>query len=286
MRFCGGLLALSLAGLGFTAAPVAAQGFDHAVLDTVLSRFVRDGRVDYAALAIGREALDGYLEEVAAVEATEFAAWPADERIAYLINAYNAYTLKTVVDHYPIKGSSFLKKLTSPKRFAFPANSIRHIDGVFDGITHTVMGREMTLDAIEHGLLRAEYDEPRIHFALVCAAVSCPPLREEAFKGDQLDEQLDEQGRLFLNDPRLNRFEIERGQVYLSKIFDWFGGDFRDYADESIYESDARISGVLMFVKRYLRERTVKFLETADYRVNFLSYDWTLNDQAVAAATQ
>jgi hypothetical protein len=286
MKLCGGFLAVSLAGLGFTSAPVAAQGFDHAGFDTVLSRFVRDGRVDYAALAIGREALDGYLEQVAAVEPAEFAAWPEEEQIAYLINAYNAYTLETVVDHYPIRGSSFFRKLTSPKRFAFPANSIRHIDGVFDGITHTVMGREMTLDDIEHGLLRAEYDEPRIHFALVCAAVSCPPLREEAFGGGRLDEQLDEQGRLFLNDPRLNRFEIERGHVYLSKIFDWFGDDFRDFADESVYASDVKISGVLRFVTRYLRQRTVEFIESAEYRVEFLSYDWTLNDQAVAAATQ
>ncbi|MGD8697742.1 MAG: DUF547 domain-containing protein [Gemmatimonadales bacterium] len=286
MKLCASLLALWLAGLGLAAAPGAAQVFDHAAFDTVLSRFVRDGRVDYAALAIGREALDGYLQEVAAVEGAAFAAWPEEEQIAYLINAYNAYTLKTVVDHYPIKGSSFLKKLTSPKRFGFPSNSIRHIDGVFDGISHTVTGREMTLDDIEHGLLRAEFDEPRIHFALVCAAVSCPPLREEAFKGDRLDEQLDEQGRRFLNDPRLNRFEIERGQVYLSKIFDWFGDDFRGHASEAIYASDAKISGVLTFVTRYLRERTVEFLESADYRVDFLDYDWTLNDQAVAAITQ
>ncbi len=286
MKLSGGFLAVSLAGMGFTAVPVAAQGFDHAAFDTVLSRFVRDGRVDYAALAVGREALDGYLEQVAAVEPAEFAAWPEEEQIAYLINTYNAYTLETVVDHYPIKGSSFFKKLTSPKRFTFPANSIRHIDGVFDGITHTVMGREMTLDDIEHGLLRAEYNEPRIHFALVCAAVSCPPLREEAFGGSRLDAQLDDQGRLFLNDPRLNRFEIERAQVYLSRIFDWFGDDFRDFADESIYASDAKISGVLTFVTRYLRERTVEFLESAEYKVEFLSYDWTLNDQAVAAATQ
>ncbi|MGD8865990.1 MAG: DUF547 domain-containing protein [Gemmatimonadales bacterium] len=284
MKLCWGLLACSLVGLSPAAAPLVGQSFDHTQLDTVLARFVQDGRVDYAALAIDREGLDLYLDEVATVAPAEFDSWPRKEQVAFLINAYNAYVLETVIDHYPIEGSSFFKKLISPKRFAFPDNSIRHIDGAFDGITHKVAGRDMTLDEIEHGTLRAEYDEPRIHFALVCAAVSCPPLREEAYSGSRLDEQLDEQGRLFLNDPRLNRFELERGEVYLSKIFDWFGDDFSGYADDSIQAANGKIRGVLAFVSRYLRERTVEFLRSADYEVHFLSYDWTLNDQAVAAA--
>ena len=90
----------------------------------------------------------------------------------------------------------------------------------FDGIRHRAAGEELTLDDIEHGRLRTDYNEPRIHFALVCAALSCPPLREEAYRGDILDEQLDDQGRAFLNDPRENRLERERGRVHLSKIFD------------------------------------------------------------------
>jgi hypothetical protein len=281
-----GTLVLALAWLAVAAAPAAGQGFDHAAVDTVLERFVQDGRVDYAALKVGREVLDGYLSQVAAVTAQEFESWPAKERLAYLINAYNAYVLHTIVDHYPITGSGFFKKLTSPKRFTLPGNSIRHIDGVFDGIYHEVAGREMTLDDIVHGALRADYAEPRIHFALVYGAVSCPPLREEAFRGDRLDEQLDDQARLFLNDPRLNRFEVERGQVHLSQIFEWFGDDFRGFASESGYRSNEKSNGVLAFASRYVRERVASYLETGEYRVHFLSYDWTLNDQAVAAATQ
>lgn len=284
MKLVGCLAPFLLAGLCLTAAPVVAQGIDHASFDTILARFVQDGRVDYAALAVGREGLDRYLDQVAAVEPDDFARWSRNEQIAFLINAYNAYVLQTIIDHYPIGGSGFFKKLVSPKRFSFPKNSVRHIDGAFDGITHIVMRREITLDEIEQGMLGAEYDEPRIHFALVCAAVSCPPLREEAYRGGRLDQQLDEQGRLFLNDPRLNRFELERGQVYLSKIFDWYGDDFRGHSDASIQHGDEKISGVLAFVSRYLRERTVEFLETEKYDVDFLSYDWTLNDQAVAAS--
>ena len=273
-------------GLSVLSSGVAGQSFDHSALDTVLARFVRDGRVDYAALEAGRGVLDRYLDEVADVSTEEFASWPESEQIAYLINAYNAYTLETVIDHYPIQGSGFFEKLTSPKLFAFPDNSVRQIDGVFDGIEHRLAGREMTLDDIEHGMLRAAYEEPRIHFALVCAAVSCPPLREEAYRGDSLDRQLDEQGERFLNDPRLNRFDVARSKVYLSKVFDWFGEDFDGDANRVGYRGDEKISGVLSFIIRYLPPRVVSFLEDGGYDVEFESYDWTLNDQAIAAANR
>ena len=274
-----------LALFALAAAPSSAQGPDRSLLDTVLVRFVQDGRVDYAALKVGRATLDEYVAQVAAVTVEEFEGWQTADQIAYLINAYNAYALETIIDHYPIKGSGFFKKLTHPKRFSFPDNSIRNIDGVFDGIPHQVAGRELTLDGIEHGMLRERYNEPRIHFALVCAAVSCPPLREEAYRGDRLDEQLDDQAHQFLNDPRLNRFEIERGQVRLSKIFDWFGDDFRQFARSDVgYRGDEKINGVLTFASPYLIGRVVEFLDSGGYGVDFLSYDWTLNDQAIAAA--
>lgn len=281
-KSCG----LALAGLVIAAAPLAAQGFDHAELDSVLARYVQDSRVDYATLKADRSILDRYLDKVAGVSAEVFAAWPESEQVAYLINAYNAYMLQIVIDNYPIKGSGFFKKLTAPKRFAFPSSSVRHIDGVFDGIRHGVAGRELTLDEVEHGILRAEYNEPRVHFALVCAATSCPPLREEAYRGARLEAQLDDQGRQFLNDPRLNRFELERRRVYLSKVFDWFGGDFRQFAGERGYQGDETVNGVLNFVSRYLVDRVVRFLEGGDYEVRFSSYDWTLNDQAIAAAAR
>ena len=286
MRYKAVVFAFTMAITVGAPGRTSAQGIDHAGLDTVLAFFVQDGRVDYAALQIGRAALDEYIAQVAAVTAEELASWSEADQIAYLINAYNAYALETIIDNYPIKAAGFFKKLTSPKMFSLPDNSIRQIDGVFDGIPHKVAGTEMTLDDIEHATLRAQYNEPRIHFALVCAAVSCPPLREEAYHGGRLDEQLDSQGRIFLNDPRLNRFEADRGEVYLSKIFDWFGDDFRQFATDTGYQRDEKVNGVLTFVSRYLVDRVVGFLETGEYKVDFLSYDWTLNDQAVAAATQ
>jgi hypothetical protein len=281
----GSVIAIVLAAPAWPLAAARGQVPNPAVFDSVLTRFVRDGWVDYAALKANREQLDRYLAGLAAVTEARFRIWSEAERIAYLINAYNAYTLETAIDHYPIRGTGFFEKLIKPKRFAFPSNSIRHIDGVFDGITHRVMAREMTLDGIEHSHLRAEYDEPRIHFALVCAAVSCPPLRGEAYRGERLDEQLDDQGRRFLNDPRLNRFDLDSGEVHLSRIFDWFGDDFRSYAGSAIaYEGDESIGGVLSFISRYLPARVVDFLKEGEYEVDFMDYDWTLNDQAVAAA--
>ncbi|MGD2153026.1 MAG: DUF547 domain-containing protein [Gemmatimonadales bacterium] len=279
-------LALALAALAGSGEVARAQAFEHATLDTVLTLYVQDGRVDYTALKFGRATLDRYLDQLAGVGADEFAGWPEAEQIAYLINAYNAYVLETIIDHYPIEGSGFFKKLTSPNRFGLPENSIRHIDGVFDRLRHDVAGTEMTLDDIEHATLRAKHNEPRILFALVRATVSCPPLRGEAYRGANLDEQLDDQGRRFLNDPRHNRFEIERRRVHLSRVFDWYGEDFEQFAGASGYARDSKVNGILSFISRYLRERATEFLETGEYGVQFESYDWTLNDQAVAASTR
>lgn len=276
-RFRSCLLLVPLA-----ATPAFGQSFDHSAYATVLTNFVHDSRVDYAALQIGRETLDRYIGQLSEVSAEEFADWPREERIAYLINAYNAMMMRIVIDHYPIKAGSFF----SLKRHTHPNNSVRQIPGVFDGIHYRVAGEEMTLDDIEHGHLRPEYDEPRVHFALVCAAVSCPPLREEPFEGARLDEQLDEQGRTFLNDPRQNRIERERGRVYLSKIFDWFGDDFGTYLPASGYNGNDKARAVLAFVSRYLLSRDVEYLKNERYKVEHLDYDWTLNDQAIAASGQ
>lgn len=257
-----------------------AQGFDHSAYDTVLARHVVEGGVDYAALKAERGVLDRYLQRLAAVTRDEFAAWPEPDRIAYLINAYNAYMLQIVIDHYPIDTGGFFQRLFHPD------NSVRQIDGVFDGIEHRVAGADLTLDEIEHQRLRENYDEPRIHFALVCAAVSCPPLRAEAYRGGRLDVQLDDQARRFLNDTSANRFDVSEGRVRVSRIFDWYGEDFRGHAPEHGYRVSGNLRGVLAFAARYLPERVARFLERGEYDVEFFDYDWTLNDRTRAAASR
>ncbi len=116
--------------------------------------------------------------------------------------------------------------------------------------------------------------------------MSCPPLRDEAYRGDRLEAQLDDQGRAFLTDPERNRYDPAEGRVYLSKIFDWYGEDFRGLAPPDGYRGDEQLRGVLAFVARYVPERIADFLRRGDYRVEFLDYDWTLNDRAAETASR
>lgn len=255
------------------AAPVAGQAIDPAPYARVLSEHAVAGGVDYAGLARDRTDLDAYVRSLAGVSAAQFDAWPRAEQVAYLINAYNALVILQVVDEYPIKRS------LRPSALVRPGNSVWQIDGFFDGIEHRVAGRDMTLDGIEHEWLRKRYAEPRIHAALVCAAHSCPPLRAEPFAAARLGDQLDDQMRLFVNDRERNRFDRADGKVRLSSIFDWFAEDFTSFAPDRGYAAAPdKARGVLALIARYLPDDTAVWLRDGRYEVDYLDYDWTLNE--------
>lgn len=240
----------------------------------VLARFVdAQGRVDYAGLQAHRGELDEFVAALARVEPREMASWTAEQKIALWINAYNALTLRAIIDHYPIRASLWRSVL-------LPRNSIRQIPGVWDKMRFAVAGREMTLDEIEHDTLRAQFNEPRIHAALVCAAVSCPPLRREPFTAGLLDRQLDDQARVFLRSPHGLRIDRRRGVVHLSSIFQWFGEDFlKTYgAADQFAGRSATERAVLNFVSRHLDEADRNFLLQGRYAVRYLYYDWSLNE--------
>ncbi len=236
--------------------PVASPtAFDHSTFDALLREVVDErGFVDYAALAEDPSALDGYLRRLAA---TDPSALGDDDRLAFWLNTYNAYTLKLIVDNYPVGsirdvvGGVFIPLVNSPFKVEFVV----------------VGGETMTLDDVEHGTIREQFAEPRIHFALVCAAQSCPPLRPEAYTGDRLDAQLDDQARRFLHNPDKNRVPADDDSVELSKIFDWFKGDFGD--------SDAAVQA---FIAPYFDGDVRAKLEQGAYDVEFTGYDWSLND--------
>jgi hypothetical protein len=174
---------------------------DYAAL--LATRVNQRGMVYYQGLKANPQRLHAFLAALADLSPETYQKWSEPEKTALWINAYNALTLKAIIDHYPIRASLF-------KSLVYPRNSIRQIPGVWDGLRFPVMGKKMTLDEIEHGVLRQEFNEPRIHLALVCAALGCPPLRTEPYEGAKLDRQLNDQARVFLANP--HKFRIDRGQ--------------------------------------------------------------------------
>jgi hypothetical protein len=223
--------------------------------------------VDYQTLAEDRAALDDIAGELAAVPPESELAMPAHDRMAFWINAYNLFTLRVIVDHYPIRGSWFSLA---------PRNSIRQIDGVWTKLEWRAAGRTITLDGIEHGLLRPEFGDARVHMAINCASKSCPPLRPEPYLGADLDRQLDEAARGYLASPEGSR--VEGGRLLLSRIFEWYGSDFlKQYASVPSDADAAADRGIRGFVERY-GPADAAAAAKAGAKIKFLDYDWTLND--------
>jgi hypothetical protein len=251
------------------------QAFDYDDYAEVLRTHINGkGLVDYKQLKTNPERLLSYIDAIARLPRSRYEKWDEQARMAFWINAYNGLTLKAIIDNYPIKASFWRSRL-------YPKNSIRQISGVWDGIEFAVMGRKLTLEHIEHKILRAQFNEPKIHVALVCAALGCPVLRNEPYVGSQLEEQLDDQARQFLGDRRKFRIDRSRDVVYLSPIFKWFGKDFvRTYAlAERLGRHDGQTSAVLNFVTGYLDETDMRYVRAGSFKVKYLDYDWSLNEQ-------
>ena len=264
---------IGAAALALAAASVHAQ-FDHQhqAWNDVLKKHlvVIDGgkasQVRYAALAKDRDALKSYLDALSKVTLQEFNGWSKGQQLAFLINAYNAHMVELILTRYPnIKSVwDFGKIFNNP----FKQKFIK------------LLGRDMHLDDIEHGTIRAEgaYNDPRIHFAVSCASVGCPMLREEAYVAERLDLQLEEQTVRFLSDHSRNRYNTQNGSLEVSKIFDtppWYGGDFRrgwkGYASlESFFAKYANL-----LADKPEDQKAIRDQQTA---IRHLEYDWGLND--------
>ena len=267
--------AAALVVVAALAGAVQGQPFSYGDYADTLKTCVNDkGMVNYALLKSHGEKLDAFLDSLAGLNREAYDGWTEPAKVAFWINAYNACTLKVIIAHYPIQ-SSFLASLR------FPKNSIRQISGVWDKLEFSVMGRPMTLDGIEHGVLRKEFHEPRIHMALVCAAMGCPPLRNEPYTGDRLGAQLDDQARRFLANPAKFRIGARAGTVYLSPIFKWFGEDFTaKYGVEQGYGDHSAVErAVLHFISGHLDKEDAERLSSGDYSTAYLDYDWSLNEQ-------
>lgn len=242
-------------------------------LTQVLAYVSAQGLVDYAGLKRERAVLDRFSRSLADFPPDVLRSLDSESRIAFWINAYNGLTIQAIVDHYPIK-SSFLTSLV------YPRNSIRQIPGVWDHLGFAVAGRRLTLDQIEHEILRKDFDEPGIHLALVCAAMSCPRLRPEPYVGERLAEQLADQARAFVADPSKFRIDRDAQTVYVSKIFEWFGADFVSrYQTREFGRRSEEERAFLNYLAGSLSPEEAAYLRQGDYRVRYLDYDWTLNEQ-------
>ena len=233
----------------------------------LLAAVVHGARVDYQALADGRAGLDDIAGELAAVSSEAEQAMPPQDRMAFWINAYNLFTLRAIVDHYPIRGSWFSLA---------PRNSIRQIDGVWTKLEWRAAGRSVTLDGIEHSILRPEFGDARVHMAINCASKSCPPLRGEPYVGADLDHQLDDAARGYLASAEGTR--LTNGRLYVSKIFEWYGTDFvKQYASAQPESETATDRAIRGFVERYGPPEAAAAAK-AGAAIRFLDYDWSLND--------
>lgn len=265
----GGILLAML----LCAAPARAAEIDYSAYAAALKHVDARGMVNYRALKAAPRDLDRFLGQIAKLDRATYDAWSEKEKIAFWTNAYNAITLKVILNYHPIE-SSWAASLRYPK------NSIRQISGVWDKLKFTVMGRAMTLDEIEHETLRKQFTEPRIHMALVCAAMGCPPLRNEPYAGARLDDQFDDQAKSFLGNDKKFRIDRRGGKVYLSPIFKWFGADFeKKWPSGTFAGHDKTESAVLNFVSQHLSPADARYLRTARYKVEYLDYDWSLNEQ-------
>ena len=244
------LLAVGLVGFGPRVPPLpdepgmAFVAVDDEALRRVLDGNVsRDGRVDYAALLAHPEDLDRWYRSVAWLDPIAVAGWDEPTRIAFWCNVYNGLTLLAIRENLPIR-----RTLTGTLAGA-PGGSIRQIPGVWEDLTFQAVGEPVTLNHVEHGILRVRFDEPRIHVAINCASVGCPPLRNEPFTGARLDALLDDQVLRFLASP--DRFSLDReaGSVGLSRILEWFGSDFAPPAT-GFASQPPELRGPLAFVAR------------------------------------
>ena len=262
-KFCAGALLVLL-----KVVPGSLWGFDHAhaAWDQLLQRYVTwlfddtASQVDYGGFAASGGELDAYLDALSAVPEATFSAWSQEQRLAFLINAYNAFTVQLVLTRYPDLQS--IKELGT--FFSSPWKK-RFFD-LLDG--------QRSLDEVEHGMIRepGAYDEPRIHFAVNCAAIGCPALRPEAFRADRLESQLEDGVRRFLSDKTRNRYNSQTDTLEVSKIFRWYGEDF-----EPAYGS---VRGYLAHYATLLGDTDAdrRRIRSQETKLRFLAYDWDLND--------
>jgi hypothetical protein len=227
--------------------------FDHSIYAELLQAYVDydTARVDYAGLKDDEAKLDAYLDQL---KRAQLESLGDDASLALLINAYNAFTLKLILDHYP------------------DLNSIKDIDSPWKTTRWVIGGHKLSLDDIEHGLIRPLYKDSRIHFAVNCASIGCPPLADWPYEGSKIDEQLDLAARRTLGDEHYAR--VEGDELLLTSVMNWYRRDF--VGDEFSPSAES----LPLYAARYAGEEVRALVEQkgGEPAVGFIEYDWSLND--------
>ncbi|MFC1881600.1 DUF547 domain-containing protein [Thermodesulfobacteriota bacterium] len=233
--------------------PGSAAGFDHSIFDQVLKTYVNhQGRVDYNVIA-GDQSFKIYMQTLKSAQTD---AMSRNGQLAFWINAYNAVTIDKVIKWNPKKSvrETFVPGVWTGTKF-------------FTTREHTVAGKSLSQDDIEHEILRKQFKDPRIHFAIICASSGCPLLPRFAYTEENVQTMLEEETRKYINSERGTQIDSAENTLYLSKLFDWFAGDFE-------YKSGS----VQSFIKPYLGEKALAFVEK-NPKIKYLPYDWALNAQ-------
>lgn len=222
--------------------------FDHSLFDRIVRTYVRDGRVDYQRLkAADEDTLARYLRSLAGTDSRRLAG--PDDELAFWLNAYNAFVIAGVLEHYP------------------DIKSVMDFADFFKERRWEAAGGRHSLDGIENEIIRPTFKDPRIHFILVCAAESCPPLQARAMNPQTLQAQLDTATRTAVNDPKYVEIDSKSRRLRLTRIMSWYEQDF--------IEKDGSLEAFLL---RYLEEPARSRLEDGEHTIEFMDYDWALND--------
>lgn len=271
-----GAYILLFISLPITAA--AQQSFDYSSYNSLLKNNVKNGRINYSNIkSKDIVLLRDFLNRIATVDPIDFENWDKNEQLAFWINTYNAITIFGITENYPIEYGGILS------RMRFPRSSVRQIKDFWKTVFVKVMGKEITLDHIEHKIVRKKFDEPRIHFALVCASLGCPKLLDEAYLPESLDDQLETVAADFVNEDYYVDFNTGKSELYLSSIFDWYKEDFDAVINESwLRKYDDGVRGILQFLIKYHNEdtRLSTFLRDNKVRIKYFDYDWQLNEMS------
>lgn len=262
------LIAVLSLGLQEPAKPVVDA--IHQPFDAILDVYVRDGLVYYRALKSERASLDRYIAALAATSAETVNNWPVNRQLAFWINAYNAFVLQTVIDHYPIRG----------RAKEYPAVSIRQIPGAFERRPHRAGGRTLTLDALERDVI-AGFGDPRALFALGRGALGGGRLKSEAYTSERLDEQLSTMTSELVQRRELVFVDIPNGQLSVNPVFSWREAAFIKLADRApdVFNTRSPLErAVLALIDPLLVPNEAEFLKKNTFRMVFHAFDWSLND--------